>query len=914
MVEKYKIGVGDQKLYDNYDKDLTQRLEGKLLGLDIQDRIDKFDDRTISLLERRYFKNDEDGNILEDIPKMFARIASNIAYADIAYGASEEKAYESAKTFYDLMTSMDFIPNSPTIMNAGGKLQQLSACFVLPIEDDMNSILGTQKDAGMVHKSGGGTGFDWSDLRMANDIVSSTYGLSSGPVKFLGAYDSTTHAVNQGGTRRGANMGGMRVDHADIIQFINEKTTEGKCANFNLSVAITNDFMKHVGNDGWYTLYNPKKGERNPVTKKDLEKIMTAVNLNKVNLKDINFKLDENENPIENIAGLSARFNEKEELQLNANDVFNYIVDCAWKLGEPGVIFIDQINKHNPTPHLGKMKSTNPCGEQPLLPYEACNLGSINLVKFVENGKINKKRLEKVVRDSVHFLDNTIDMSKFPLEKSKKKIEELEKVLNKYEIEKNKIKSIMEKWSQSPIAKMVHETRKIGLGVMGWADELIEMKVAYDSEEAIELAKETMKFVNDISRDESMNLAKERGVFPAFKGSIYEERGEPIRNATRTTIAPTGTISKIAGHTSPSIEPNFNVIYTHTDADGNQSPVVSPTIKRDLENSDLSDSERERIFSELKEGKSLDQISNVPSEILRIYKTSGIISAEDHIKMQAAFQEYVDNAVSKTINLPREATREDVKNSYLLAYKLGCKGVTVYRDKSREKQILTSGLEEKVEEVTLIDVELGSKAIKEGHDAGYYNIKRGEDTFHLTIVGAFWEDDKKQIYILPSRFFQDTKPLGTEESSEFAQSGLDRTGRLKSDDPDWAEMIREWKSVTGNKIEGIGPTRINSPSHGVGLAFEHYCLSRGIVEYNQDNKLINVLYKKDLIKIEDEEKIKRIKKKINNHNEKSVEHKIYENIDEKFECPEGHTKGYHKESGCSDLICNECGWSVGKCG
>ncbi len=884
-MENYKIGIGDQKLYENYDRDLTKRLEDKLLEINLGDKLGKFDERTISLLERRYFKNDENGKILEGVPEMFARIASNIAYADTAYGSNEEQTYESAKTFYDMMTSMDFEPNSPTIMNAGGKLQQLSACFVLPIEDDMNSILGTQKDAGMVHKSGGGTGFSWSNLRMANDIVSSTYGLSSGPVRFLGAYDATTHAVNQGGTRRGANMGMMKNDHADIIQFINEKTVEGNCANFNLSASITDDFMKQVGNDGWYTLYNPKKGEINPVTKGDLEKIMTAVSLNKINIEDTNFRIDEQGKPIENIAGLSARFNEKEELQLKATDVFDYLVDCAWKLGEPGVIFIDKINKYNPTPHLGEMESTNPCGEQPLLPYEACNLGSINLVNFVKDNKIDKKRLEKITRNSVHFLDNTVDMSKFPLEK---------------------------------IVNMVHQTRKIGLGIMGWADALIELKVAYDSEEAIKLAKDTMKFINDIAKDESMNLAKERGVFPAFKGSIYEERGEPMRNATRTTIAPTGTISQIAGHTSSGIEPNFNVVYTHTDADGNKSPVVSPTIKRDLENSDLSDSERERIFSELKEGKSLDQISNVPSDILRIYRTSGIIPIEDHIKMQAAFQEYIDNAVSKTINLPTEATREDVKNSYLLAYKLGCKGVTVYRDKSREKQILTSGLEEKVEkveEVNLIDVELGSKSIKEGHDAKYYNIQKGDDTFHVSMVGEFWENkETKQVYILPSKIFQNTKPLGKEESSEFGQSGLDRTGRLKSENPNWAGMIREWKSVTGDKIEGIGPTRINSPSHGVGLAFEHYCLSRGVVEYDGENKLKNAINKTDLVKIDDEEKIKRIRKEINNHNGKSAEHKIYENINEKFECPECHSKNYHKASGCSDPICSGCGWSVGKCG
>ncbi len=881
MTKEYKIGVGNQKLYDNYDKNLTKRLEDKLLKINVDDKLKKFDERTISLLERRYFKNDENGKVLEDIPKMFARISSNIAYADTAYGANEEETLESAKTFYDIMTSMDFMPNSPTIMNAGGKLQQLSACFVLPIEDDMNSILGTQKNAGMVHKSGGGTGFDWSDLRMANDIVSSTYGLSSGPVKFLGAYDATTHAVNQGGTRRGANMGMMRINHPDIIQFINEKTIEGNCANFNLSVSITDDFMKDVENDNWYTLYNPKKGERTPVTKKDLGKIMTAVSLNKVGVEDTNFKIDENGKPIENIAGLSAQFNEKGELQLKAADVFDYVVDSAWKLGEPGVIFIDQINKYNPTPHIGEMTSTNPCGEQPLLPYEACNLGSINLVNFVEDGKINKKRLESVVRKSVHFLDNVVDMSKFPLEE---------------------------------ITEMVHQTRKIGLGPMGWADALIKMKISYDSEEAINLAKDTMKFINDISEDESMELAKIRGVFPAFKGSIYDGV-KPIRNATRTTIAPTGTISKIAGHTSPGIEPNFNVIYTHTDADKNKSIIVNSTIKKDLEESGLIDSERERILTELKEGKSLDKISDVPSEILRIYRTSGIIPVEDHIKMQAAFQEYVNNAVSKTINLPFEATREDIKNSYLLAYKLGCKGVTVYRDKSREHQILTSGLEEKVEEVSLIDVELGSKAIKEGHDSKYYNIKKGEDTFHVSIVGDFWEHkETKQVYILPSKIFQNTKPLGKEESSEFGQSGLDRTGRLKSEYPNWAGMIREWKSVTGDKVEGIGPTRINSPSHGVGLAFEHYCLSRGIVEYSEKNKLKNAINKQDLIKMEDEEKIKRMRKKINNHNGKSTEHKIYDNIDEKFECPECSSTKHHKESGCSDLVCSGCGWSIGKCG
>jgi ribonucleoside-diphosphate reductase alpha chain len=879
MGKNYKIGVGDQKLYKTYDPKITQGLERRLLGIDVSNEVKKFDERSISLMKRRYFRNDSDGNIIEDIPKMFSRIAANISYADKAYGANNKKIYKSAEDFYRMMISADFIPNSPTLMNAGTKLQQLSACFVLPIHDDMDSILGTQKDAGMVHKSGGGTGFDWSELRMANDLVSTTYGLSSGPVRFLGAYDATTEAVNQGGTRRGANMGVMIVDHPDIIQFISEKRTESRCKNFNLSVSITDGFMEKVENDSWYTIYNSKKGKRNPVLKEDIKKMMRAVELNKINIEDVNYRLDEKENPIENIAGLSVRFNEKEELQLKAKKVFDYIIASAWKLGEPGVIFIDTINKHNSVPGLGKMTATNPCGEQPLLPYEACNLGSINLSNFVKGGSIDKKRLEKTVRQAVHFLDNAIDMSKFPLEQ---------------------------------ITKMVHKTRKIGLGVMGWGDALVKIGIGYDSEEALRLARDIMKFINETAKKESIELAKERGVFPAFKKSIYAH-GEPMRNATRTTIAPTGSISQIARYTSYGIEPLYGVIYTHTDANGNKSSRISSTIKNDLEKTGLSHSEMERIMEELKKGKKLREIKGVPKEILKVYRTTIDIPIETHIKMQAAFQEYVDNAVSKTINMPFEATEKDVENAYKLAYKLGCKGITIYRDKSRKKQVLTSGLEKMVEEVTLIDVDLGSKSIKEGHDTKYYNIKKGEDTFHVTIVGDFWEHkEDKKIYILPSKIFQNTKPLGKEESTEFAQSGLDRTGRLKSEEPDWAGMIKEWKSVTGDKIQGVGPTRINSPSHGVGLTFEHYCLSRGVVKYNETNKLINAVTKRDLTKIEDEEKIKRIKKTINNQIGETKQ-KIYDNIDEKFECEECHCTEFHKVEGCSDPVCNNCNWSRGKC-
>lgn len=893
------VDIRDRRLYETYDRNLTKKLEGKLLNLDVSGDTKWFTENSLSILTKRYFISNEAGEVTETLPELFARVSANIAYVDIVYGSSEKQVYNTAQEFYKMMISRDFMANSPTLMNAGRGLQQLSACFVLPIEDKMESILGTMRDAGMVHKSGGGTGFFLGDMRMANDIVSSTYGLSSGPVRFLEAYDATTHAVNQGGTRRGANMGVMQVDHPDITQFIKLKTKEGTCANFNLSVSLTDEFMDAVERDEWYTLRNPRKGEIYNLKKTDIEKIMRAVKINKINLEDTNFYIDDKGNVVENSAGLSVRFNENEDLQLKAKEVFDYIVDCAWKLGEPGVIFIDKINRCNPTPHLGKIKATNPCGEQPLLPYEACNLGSINLANFIENRKLDKERLKKIVRHSVHFLDNVIDMSKFPI---------------------------------GEITEMVHKTRKIGLGVMGWADALIKLNIPYDSEKAVSLAEEVMKVIDNTAKDESEKIAKEKGVFPTYFGSIYEGK-RLMRNATVTTIAPAGTISKIAGETSAGIEPNFSLVYTHTDADGTKRVTVIPTLRDDLKSHGFKDTEITEIIEKLKgkkgedgkwveKPKRLSEIGRIPEDIKRVYRDSKDVSVEYHIRMQAAFQKHTDNAISKTINFPHSATKEDISKAYFLARKLGCKGLTVYRDESREKQVLTigaGGLEGKVEEIVWIDVDMGSTSISEGDHEKYYKIKKGEDTFHLTIVGEFWEDKNGRVYILPAKMFQNMKPLGTEESAEFAQSGLDRTGRLQSEDVNWVETIKELKSVTGDKIRGVGPSRLNSPSHGVGLCLEHYCLMTGIIRYEEESEehvshdLVNTIQKKDLKRIVDPEIRKRLRKSLTSGKVKT-KHRIYENIQERFECPECHCTEFHKEEGCSDSVCNECGWSAGKCG
>lgn len=529
-----------------------------------------------------------------------------IAASEGMYANGQDQK-QLAKTFYDMMTNLEFLPNSPTLMNAGKDLGQLSACFVLPVEDSMDSIFEAIKQAALIHKSGGGTGFSFSRLRCEGSVVNSTGGVASGPISFMKVFNVATEAVKQGGSRRGANMGILRIDHPDILKFIDCKSDNKEITNFNISVGLTEAFMKAAEKGEDYALIDPHSKET---------------------------------------VGM-----------LNATKVFNKIVEAAWRNGEPGIIFLDRLNRDNIVPSQGEIESTNPCGEQPLLPYESCNLGSINLTKMLketENGyEYDWDKLEKTVKNAVHFLDNVIDVNKYPIEQ----IEQTTKL-----------------------------TRKIGLGVMGWADSLLMMRIPYNSTEAIELGEQLMQFIAEKGRQESQALAEARGTFPLFNESILPQE-QPQRNGTITTIAPTGTLSIIA-ECSSGVEPIFGYVFVRNIMDGTEMLEVNPVLKNELEKRGLySEALMRRIA---KEG-SIAHLEEIPEDLRRVFVSSHDISPEDHIRMQAAFQKYTDNAVSKTVNFSHEATIDDVAEVYKLAFRLGCKGVTIYRDGSRDEQVLNLG-------------------------------------------------------------------------------------------------------------------------------------------------------------------------------------------------------------------------------
>ena len=573
------------------------------------ERTGELTDNARVVLQRRYLAKDREGNVLEAPDGMFRRVAHNLSQSDLEYGATEAERQATEDAFYQVMRHLEFLPNSPTLMNAGRELQQLSACFVLPVEDSLDSIFTKVKQTALIHKSGGGTGFAFSRLRPEGDVVGSTGGVASGPVSFINAFDAATDVVKQGGTRRGANMGILHVTHPDILSFITSKEDGQHLSNFNISVAVTEDFMRRVEHDQTYDLVNPRTGQ---------------------------------------ITG-----------QLNAREVFERMTELAWRTGDPGIVFLDRINRDNPNPQLGDIESTNPCGEQPLLPYESCNLGSLNLARMVrydgDDVAIDWSRMSEVIGTAVHMLDSVIDMNDYPIDE---------------------------------IADMSRRTRRIGLGVMGWSDLLIQMGVRYDSDEALELAEQVMEFIQRETYRASEELSETRGTFPEWERSAYNRGSNPqrMRNSAPVTIAPTGTISIIAGASS-GIEPLFALSFVRNVMDRTRLVEGNNYFEAVARNEGFYS---EELMEQLAAVGSLEDL-DVPGWVKEVFRVSHDIDPRWHVKMQGAFQKYTDNAVSKTINFPHDATVEDVAEAYQSAYALGCKGITVYRDGSKAEQVLSTG-------------------------------------------------------------------------------------------------------------------------------------------------------------------------------------------------------------------------------
>ncbi|MBN1644753.1 adenosylcobalamin-dependent ribonucleoside-diphosphate reductase [Candidatus Woesearchaeota archaeon] len=555
----------------------------------------------IKLLARRYLLRNEQGRIIETPSRMFRRIAKAISLAERNYKKDIRKAEEQ---FYNVMSKLEFLPNSPTLMNAGTEIGQLSACFVLPIEDSLDSIFDTIKLMAKIQQTGGGTGFNFSKIRPLGDLITTTKGMASGPLSFMQIFDKVTNIIKRGGKRRGANMAILRSDHPDIVSFIKSKKQEENLLNFNISVGVTDEFMDAAIQNAPYWLVNPRTGKK---------------------VKKVSAKI-----------------------------LLEMISETAWRIGDPGIVFLDEINKHNTLPSLEKIESTNPCGEQPLLPYESCNLGSINLIKMIEQGRLNWDKLKKTVQIAVHFLDNVIDVNKYPL------------------------REIEEKTKQN---------RKIGLGIMGFADAIALLGIPYDSEKSIQFAEKLMKFITETARKKSEGLGKERGNFPNFEKSIFNKKYKNMRNATLTTIAPTGSISIIAGCSS-GIEPLFAIAYVREILDSTKMVEMSKTFEDIAKKKGFYS--KKLMLQIAKEG-TVSKNKKIPSDVRKLFTTSLEIKPEWHVKIQSAFQKYVDNAVSKTVNLPNNAASKDIEKIYKLAYKLKCKGITVYRYGSKEKQILYLG-------------------------------------------------------------------------------------------------------------------------------------------------------------------------------------------------------------------------------
>ena len=724
------------------------------------------------VLKKRYLLKDDKGQVVETPDELFHRVAKNIASADLHYGKTNVEAVED--TFYRVMRSLEFLPNSPTLMNAGRELQQLSACFVLPVEDSMEGIFETVKQAAIIHKTGGGTGFAFSRLRPKEDMVRTTGGVASGPVSFMKVFNHATEAVKQGGTRRGANMGILRVDHPDILEFIQCKADKREVTNFNISIAITDRFIEAYQKGESYNLINPRTHQ-------------------------------------------IAR-------QLDAREVMDLIAHNAWLTGEPGLFYIDVTNRTNPTPHVAEIEATNPCGEQPLLPYESCNLGSINLEKHLSNvggrNSIDWVKLGQTIRTCVHFLDNVIDMNRYPIAE----IEEITKA-----------------------------NRKIGLGVMGFARMLFKLSIPYDSEEGLQTGRRVMKFIHDIGYETSSQLAEERGVYANWENSLHDRKGYRLRNSYVTTVAPTGTLSMIAD-TSGGCEPEFSLIWYKNVMDGEHLPyVLEDFIQKAKDEGFWNPKLLEKIQAN---HGSVRGLPEVPKQWQDAYATSHDISPEWHVRMQAAFQEFSDSAVSKTINLPEHASVEDVKKAYLLAYELGCKGITVYRDGSRDEQVMNVGKSQKADasetenggkpqETPMVSstekTELPKKAEANQETFASSKIKPRPykrtgttvsketpfGTAHITMNND--EDGPAEVFITIGKAGSDVMAMAEGYGRSISlylrtPSQLSRRDKVR-------ELVSQLEGIGGFRTVGFGESRISSLPDAIARALEeHWLLEEEVKE------------------------------------------------------------------------------------
>ncbi len=762
-------------------------------------------DNALAVLHRRYQAKDREGNVIEEPDQMFRRVAQNLALADRRYGADDHAVARIEAEFYRVMVDLDYMPNSPTLMNAGRELQMLSACFVLPVADSMESIFETVKEATLVQKSGGGTGFAFSRLRPEGDIVGSTGGVASGPVSFMRAFDGATEAVKQGSTRRGANMGILHVTHPDIMKFIMSKEDGKSIANFNISVAVTEDFMEKVKRGEEYDLLNPRTG--------------------------------------------------KVQGTLNAKEVFDLLAEMSWKTGDPGIVFLDRINRDNPNPQLGEIESTNPCGEQPLLPYESCNLGSINLARMVkftrEGAEVDKEKLASIISTAVHMLDNVIDMNDYPI----------------HEIE-----------------EMSQATRRIGLGVMGFSDLLVQLGIPYDSDEALKVAEDVMSFIQRQTHEASAQLVETRGAFPAWAESVYNRSGGmgSMRNSAPTTIAPTGTISIISGCSS-GIEPLFALSYVRNVMDNTRLVEGNPFFEAVAKKEGFYSPQ---LMEEVSEKGSLAHIqAETPQWVKDVFVTSHDISPEWHVKMQAAFQRHTDNAVSKTINFPNAASVEDIAEAYMLAYELGCKGITIYRDGSKENQVLSAGESDKsgasipaTEEAAAPESAgpiLAPKARPQEMRGITERIRTGHGTMYITIN---FDDDKP---------FEVFTTLGKAGGCDSAQ--LEAISRLVSlalrSGIDMREIVEQLRGITCCPAWDNG-TLVRSAPDAVALALAGHANSESRPEEMQEGSQLKLL----------PESKERPKWDLEGPNPKS-------------RCPDCTSLLIYQE-GC--LMCAGCGWN--KCG